>query len=61
MSKANLPAAAATQSFESLNPEHHFDGAGRPITFGKGAVQVIHDFNVARLACYPMAQNGVVS
>src|SRR3569832_506008 len=40
------------------NPEHHFAGAGKPITGGKGAVQVVQDYQLSRIACYLIAQNG---
>ena len=32
------------------NPEHHFAGAGKPITGGKGAVQVVDDYHLSRFA-----------
>jgi len=38
--------------------EHHFAGAGKPITGGKGAVQVVDDYQLSRFACYLIAQNG---
>ncbi len=31
--------------------EHHFAGAGKPITGGKGAVQVVDDYQLSRFAC----------
>ncbi len=37
---------------------HHFAGAGKPITGGKGAVQVVDDYQLSRFACYLIAQNG---
>lgn len=37
---------------------HHFAGAGKPITGGKGAVQVVDDYHLSRFACYLIAQNG---
>ena len=40
------------------NPDHHFAGAGKPITGGKGAVQVVQDYHLSRFACYLIAQNG---
>jgi DNA-damage-inducible protein D len=40
------------------NPDHHFAGAGKPITGGKGAVQLVSDFHLSRFACYLIAQNG---
>ena len=38
--------------------EHHFAGAGKPIPGGKGAVQVVQDYQLSRFACYLIAQNG---
>lgn len=50
---------AATSCKESGNPpEHHFAGAGKPITGGKGAVQIVEDYHLSRFACYLIAQNG---
>ena len=40
------------------NPDYHFAGAGKPITGGKGAVQVVEDYQLSRFACYLIAQNG---
>lgn len=40
------------------DPAHHFAGAGKPITGGKGAVQMVPDFHLSRFACYLIAQNG---
>jgi DNA-damage-inducible protein D len=40
------------------NPEYHFADAGKPITGGKGAVQVVQDYQLSRFACYLIAQNG---
>ena len=40
------------------NPAHHFAGAGKPITGGKGATQVVQDYQLSRFACYLVAQNG---
>jgi len=37
---------------------HHFASAGKPITGGKGAVQVVPDYHLSRFACYLIAQNG---
>jgi len=49
---------AATSCKESGNPsEHHFAGAGKPITGGKGAIQVVDDYHLSRFACYLIAQN----
>lgn len=39
-------------------PDHHFAGAGKPITGGKGAVQIVTDYQLSRFACYLIAQNG---
>jgi hypothetical protein len=37
----------------SGNPSsHHFASAGKPITGGKGAVQVLDDYHLSRFACY---------
>ena len=50
---------AITSCKESGNdPDHHFAGAGKPITGGKGAVQVVEDYHLSRFACYLIAQNG---
>jgi len=38
--------------------EDHFTGAGKPITGGKGAVQIAQDVLLTRYACYLIAQNG---
>jgi DNA-damage-inducible protein D len=40
------------------NSAHHFAGAGKPITGGKGAVQLAQDYQLSRFACYLIAQNG---
>ena len=40
------------------NAGHHFAGAGKPITGGKGAVQTVDDYQLSRFACYLIAQNG---
>lgn len=48
-----------TSCKESGNPpEHHFAGAGKPIAGGKGAVQMVDDYQLSRFACYLIAQNG---
>ncbi|MCF6178983.1 MAG: hypothetical protein L3J63_06300, partial [Geopsychrobacter sp.] len=39
-------------------PNYHFADAGKPITGGKGAVQVVDDYHLSRFACYLIAQNG---
>lgn len=39
-------------------PQHHFVGADKPITGGKGSVQVVNDYQLSRFACYLVAQNG---
>ena len=50
---------AITSSSESGNPpEHHFADVGKPITGGKGAVQMVDDYQLSRFACYLIAQNG---
>ncbi|MGO8750024.1 MAG: BRO family protein [Thermoguttaceae bacterium] len=50
---------AITSCEQSGNePSHHFAGAGKPIPGGKGAVQVVPDFQLSRFACYLIAQNG---
>ena len=50
---------AATSCKESGNPPgHHFADAGKPITGGKGAVQIVDDYHLSRFACYLIAQNG---
>ncbi len=50
---------AKTSCKESGNsPEHHFAGAGKPIAGGKGAVQLVDDYQLSRFACYLIAQNG---
>lgn len=50
---------AQTSCKESGNdPGHHFAGAGKPITGGKGAVQTVNDFHLSRFACYLIALNG---
>ena len=40
------------------SPDHHFAGAGKPITGGKGAVQLVDEYHLSRFACYLIAQNG---
>jgi DNA-damage-inducible protein D len=50
--------AKASCATSGNNPNHHFAGAGKPITGGKGAVQVVDDFHLSRFACYLIAQNG---
>ena len=50
--------AKASCATSGNNPEHHFAGAGKPITGGKGAVQVVDDYHLSRFACYLIAQNG---
>lgn len=37
-----------TQTISGNNPEHHFAGAGKPITGGKGAVQIVQDYQPKR-------------
>ena len=50
--------AKASCATSGNNPEHHFAGACKPITGGKGAVQVVDDYRLSRFACYLIAQNG---
>ena len=57
MSKTQLPAARESYKTSGI-PEHHFAGAGKPITGGKGAIQVVEDSHLSRFACYLIAQNG---
>ncbi|MEG3172366.1 DNA damage-inducible protein D [Sphingomonas sp. ZB1N12] len=38
--------------------DHHFSAASKPISGGKGAVQVVDDYHLSRFACYLIAQNG---
>jgi DNA-damage-inducible protein D len=40
------------------DPNHHFTGAGNPITNGKGRTQIAEDYHLSRFACYLIAQNG---
>ena len=50
---------AITSCKQSGNePDYHFAGAGKPITGGKGAVQMVEDYHLSRFACYLIAQNG---
>ena len=50
---------AKTSCAQSENAaDHHFAGVGKPITGGKGAVQLVDDFHLSRFACYLIAQNG---
>jgi DNA-damage-inducible protein D len=50
---------AMTSCEQSGNkPGHHFAGAGKPITGGRGAVQIVADYHLSRFACYLIAQNG---
>jgi DNA-damage-inducible protein D len=41
-----------TQTISGNNPEHHFAGGG------KGAVQIMLDYQLSRSACDLIAQNG---
>ncbi len=44
---------------ESSNKkEYHFADVRKPITGGKGAVQMTEDYHLSRFACYLIAQNG---
>ncbi len=48
---------AITSCEQSGNkPDYHFAGAGKPITGGKGAIQVVNDYQLSRFACYLIAQ-----
>jgi len=38
---------------------HHFAGTGKPITEGKGAVQVVDDYQRCRFACYVLKTGGL--
>jgi DNA-damage-inducible protein D len=50
---------AITSCQQSGNrPDYHFAGAGKPIPGGKGAIQVVQDYQLSRFACYLIAQNG---
>lgn len=40
------------------SPQHHFAGAGKLITHGKGGQRQVDDFHLSRFACYLIAQNG---
>jgi hypothetical protein len=42
-------------------PDYHFVGAGKPIKGGKGAVQMVEDYQLSGFACYLNAQNGDAS
>lgn len=37
---------------------YHFASVGKPIVGGKGAVQMVDDYQLSRFACYLIAQNG---
>lgn len=39
-------------------PDHHFAGAGKMITLGKGGQRNLPDYHLSRFACYLIAQNG---
>jgi DNA-damage-inducible protein D len=47
-----------TQTISGNHPGHHFAGAGKPITGGKGAVQIVPDDQLSRFPCDLIAQNG---
>lgn len=50
---------ARTSCAQSGNdPAHHFAGAGKMITVGKGGLREVDDFQLSRFACYLIAQNG---
>src|SRR5947209_11561975 len=38
--------------------DHHFTGAGKMISLGKGAEREVKDYFLSRLACYLIGQNG---
>ncbi len=40
------------------DPTHHFAGAGKMISLGKGGTREVPDFHLSRFACYLIAQNG---
>ncbi|MDP1608363.1 MAG: DNA damage-inducible protein D [Chlamydiales bacterium] len=40
------------------DPAHHFAGAGKLISGGKGSSQEVEDYHLSRFACYLIAQNG---
>jgi hypothetical protein len=50
--------ATASCEVSGNKAQHHFAGAGKPITGGKGAVQLVDDYHLSRFACYLIAQNG---
>ncbi len=56
--EAAVERAKASCQASGNEPDHHFAGAGKPITGGKGAVQVVTDYDLSRFACYLIAQNG---
>ena len=41
--------------------EYHFAGAGKPITGGKGAVQIVDDYHLSRFAGYKGLYGGLGS
>lgn len=40
------------------NPAYHFAGAGKMLELGSGSQRTVEDFQLARFACYLIAQNG---
>src|ERR1035437_5915140 len=48
--------AAASGEASDNKAAHNFVGADKPITGGKGAVQVVDDYRLSRFACYLIAQ-----
>ncbi len=55
----NAVKKAQTSCEQSGNDrDHHFASAGKPIKGGKGAIQVVTDYQLSRFACYLIAQNG---
>ena len=39
-------------------PDHHFAGAGKMISLGKGGIREVLDYHLSRFACSLIAQNG---
>jgi DNA-damage-inducible protein D len=50
--------AMASCEVSGNKANHPFSGADKPITGGKGAVQLVGDYHLSRFACYLIAQNG---
>jgi len=50
---------AITSCKQSGNePVYHFAGVGKPITGGKGAVQMVEDYHLSHFACYSISISG---